>query len=126
MTEISDDALMAEWLALAGVAVYDGFTNAEEVAANFKIPAVDGTIVAALYGHESYEGSAIVIYVREGKLYESNGSHCSCNGLEDQWSEEETSVAALRKREWPSGLESGTAERMSRLLDMLEAMGKKQ
>lgn len=31
-------------------------------------------------------------------LYEVNGSHCSCYGLEGQWEEEETTVEALAYR----------------------------
>jgi len=36
-----------------------------------------------------------VLFKRGGKLYDVNGSHCSCFGLEDQWLPEETTVAAL-------------------------------
>lgn len=45
-----------------------------------------------------YEGKALVVFLRDGHLYEVNGSHCSCYGLEDQWDEEETTVEALRHR----------------------------
>lgn len=121
---MEDSVLMAEWLKLAGFAVFDGFDNAEAVAANFNVEASKANgIIAALYGQESYEGSAFVLLVRDGKLYEVHGSHCSCMGLEDQWSEEETSTAALRKRTWPSGLADGTEKRMKELLDILDSMG---
>jgi hypothetical protein len=52
----------------------------------------------AWYGYGSYCGSSLVIYEKTGKLYEVNGSHCSCNGLEGQWSPEETSWSALAMR----------------------------
>lgn len=123
--------MMAEWLKLVGYAVFDGFDNAADVAASFQVSEaqVDG-IIAALYGCESYEGSAFILLVREGKLYEVHGSHCSCFGLEGQWDEEpeETTVEALRKRDSliPSGCESDTKGRMEQLLDMLSAMEKKQ
>lgn len=55
-------------------------------------------ILFAWYGYGDYDGSAFVLIERDGKLYEVNGSHCSCFGLEDQWDPEETSVAALRHR----------------------------
>lgn len=55
-------------------------------------------IVFAVYSTPSYDGSALVIYRQNGKLYEVHGSHCSCYGLEDQWSPEETSRAALKMR----------------------------
>lgn len=56
-------------------------------------------ILFAVYKTESYEGSALVIFAKDGKLFEVNGSHCSCNGLEEQWSPEETSLEALRMRD---------------------------
>jgi hypothetical protein len=56
------------------------------------------TMIAAYYDIEGYEGSAMVVYRKEGKLYEVHGSHCSCNGLEECWSPEETSYEALVDR----------------------------
>ena len=58
----------------------------------------DEQIIVAAYEHEGYEGSAFVLFEREGKLFEAHGSHCSCYGLEDQWSPEETTPEALRMR----------------------------
>jgi hypothetical protein len=55
-------------------------------------------ILFAAYEGGSYEGAAIVVYEKDGKLYEVNGGHCSCSGLEEQWSPEETSVGALKMR----------------------------
>lgn len=57
--------------------------------------------VEILYGcYESggYDGYATVIYRDrdDGKLYLVEGSHCSCYGLEGQWSPSETTVEALR------------------------------
>jgi hypothetical protein len=52
----------------------------------------------AWYGHGSYEGEAFVLFEQGGKLYEVNASHCSCYGIEKQWSPEETSVEALQQR----------------------------
>jgi len=60
---------------------------------------LDGvTILLASYGQWSYEGNAFVLFERGEKLYEVNGSHCSCYGLERQWEPEETTVADLRYR----------------------------
>jgi hypothetical protein len=36
-----------------------------------------------------------VIYEKDGQLYEVHGGHCSCYGLEGQWSPEETSKEYL-------------------------------
>jgi hypothetical protein len=55
-------------------------------------------ILFASYGGGMYEGDAVVLYRKDGKLYEVQGSHCSCYGLENQWEPEETSIAALALR----------------------------
>lgn len=67
----------------------------------------DEEVLIASYGGRSYEGDAIVLFSRDGKYYEAHGSHCSCNGLEGQWSPEETSMEALIHR-----LENGNLENM--------------
>ena len=92
---------------------FDQFDDREDVARAFEAsghilhtlpyPApddfpTDEEMVFAAYGGRSYEGSALVVFSRDGKLYEVNGSHCSCYGLEDQWSPEETSIGALCMR----------------------------
>lgn len=55
-------------------------------------------IICASYTYENYSGSAWVLFRKDGKLFEVNGGHCSCYGLEDQWVPEETSLDALRMR----------------------------
>lgn len=55
-------------------------------------------IVYARYDEEAYEGSAVVFFDRDGVLYETRGSHCSCYGLENTWDEGETvTVEFLRE-----------------------------
>jgi hypothetical protein len=56
------------------------------------------TILLASYEYECYEGSAFVLFERDGNLYEVNGAHCSCYGLEGQWEPEETTHEALLHR----------------------------
>lgn len=67
--------------------------------------ATEGELLLATYTYEDYSGDAFVLFQRDGKLYEVHGSHCSCNGLEDQWEPEQTTweALALRPREgdWP-------------------------
>ncbi len=67
----------------------------------------DVEVLLAAYCCENYSGDAFVLFRRDGKLYEVNGSHCSCYGLgqqtisgdrETQWEPEETTIAALRHR----------------------------
>lgn len=55
-------------------------------------------ILFASYGTDNYTGDAFVLFERDGKLFEVNGSHCSCYGLEGQWTPEETTIEALRYR----------------------------
>lgn len=46
-----------------------------------------------------YSGQAFGLFRgTDGKLYEVNGSHCSCSGLEDQWSPEECTVEDIEFR----------------------------
>jgi hypothetical protein len=60
----------------------------------------DMDLVMAYYSYEDYQGSAMVVYrdKRDGKVYANYGSHCSCYGLEDQWSPEEVSLKELLSR----------------------------
>jgi hypothetical protein len=55
-------------------------------------------ILFAGYEYENYSGSAFVLFARGEKLWEVNGSHCSCMGLENQWEPEETLADAIRMR----------------------------
>jgi len=90
----------------------------------------DAEILLASYGTPSYEGYAFVLFRRDGKLYEVNGSHCSCYGLEGQWDPEETTVDALRHRVVAGELGGGGydenpfAEELLEVLDGLEQQGK--
>lgn len=64
-------------------------------------------VLLAWYGGGGYDGSAFVLFERDGKLYEVNGGHCSCYGLEGQWDPEETSAEALIHRIKEGGLGNG-------------------
>lgn len=55
-------------------------------------------ILVASYTYEHYNGSAFVLFEQDGVLYEVNGSHCSCYGLEDQWEPEEVNLDELEQR----------------------------
>lgn len=87
----------------------------------FTYPEVVGVeFLLAFYGVTGgqYDFSAFVLFKRDGKLWEVNGSHCSCYGLENQWEPEETSVAALRHRVEHGTLGHGDfADELSRVLD---------
>ena len=55
-------------------------------------------VLFASYGSDGFEGKAFVLFECEGKLFEVNGSHCSCFGLEGQFIPHETTIEALRHR----------------------------
>ena len=77
------------------------FTNNEDVISKYSAPpnAVENAeVLLAWYGYGDYCGSSFVLFKKEGKLYEVNGSHCSCYGLEGQWQPEETNKESLYLR----------------------------
>lgn len=64
-------------------------------------------VLFAAYTYQDYEGDAFVLFRKDGKLYEVNGSHCSCHGLSSQsyygddvsqWEPEETTKEAILHR----------------------------
>ena len=89
---------------------YGCWDNKQEMCNDFgiKLDVVENAeILLAYYDQEDYEGYAFVLFQHAGKLYEVNGSHCSCYGLSEsnynggsntQWEPEETSIEALRLR----------------------------
>ena len=75
----------------------------EEIAQEFNIEVSEldnCQILFAVYKTEPHEGSALVVFMRDGKLYEVKSTLCSCYspcyGLENQWNPKETSLEALR------------------------------
>ena len=83
----------------------DNFKNKQDVLEAFSdrdsnsfIDLSKCNILFAYYGYEDYSGLSFVLYEQDGKLYEVNGSHCSCNGLEGQWSPEEVTIEQLQHR----------------------------
>lgn len=79
----------------------NNFTDNKNILEEFQAPsdALDGCeVLYASYNYGCYEGDALVIYRKDDKLYEVNGGHCSCYGLEGQWQPEETFPEALKKK----------------------------
>jgi len=64
------------------------------------------SIILASYLYADYNGSAYVLFERDGKLWLVEGDHCSCYGLsengyaiddtETQWQPEETTIESLQ------------------------------
>lgn len=81
---------------------FGDFSCKQDLVGNFSIDAkeVDDEVcvLLAAYSYECYEGSAFVLFIKDDKLYEVHGSHCSCYGLEGQWEPEETTFEALDQR----------------------------
>lgn len=77
---------------------FDLFSSNDDIIREFAISPeqLDGVeVLYAYYGYEDWSGDAHVIFRKDGKLYEVNGSHCSCYGLNEQWEPAETTVKAL-------------------------------
>jgi hypothetical protein len=72
------------------------FHSYEDVCSEFQISSIDGVVLFAAYEYEDYSGDAVVIFMKDGKLFHVDAGHCSCFGLEQQWSPEEMPVEALR------------------------------
>ena len=84
---------------------FDNFADHADVVKEFEIAAdavSDAEILYAQYGNGSYDGCARGLFERDGKVFRVDGGHCSCHGLEGQWSPEETSwqAEAMRPREF--------------------------
>lgn len=54
-------------------------------------------VLFAYYSYESYSGDSFVLYRNADKYYINEGSHCSCYGLEGQWTPEEYDKETLIK-----------------------------
>lgn len=100
-----EPVFLADWAEEGRIGVFKDFLELryqygddkkgdEEIAAMYP----ECKILFAYYCYQDYSGEAFVLVEQDGKLYEVNGSHCSCNGLEGQWDLEATSVEALAHR----------------------------
>lgn len=80
---------------------YDIWTDYESLKGDYPDAPPEESIIYAGYSYEDYSGDALVVFEKDGKLFENNDGHCSCNGLE-HWKPEETLIGALRMRTgWP-------------------------
>lgn len=105
----------------------ENFSDEQSLLDSFRITkeAFNGAkVILAWYGYGDYCGSAVVILRKGDQLYEVNGSHCSCYGIEDQWAMEETTKAALRARmnEGSYGSYDGEPTFKTTLLEVLSKM----
>ena len=76
------------------MAVYVGeFARYEDLPYGVNNPPADAIVYAA-YDCRDYDGSALIVFERDGVLWENHDSHCSCNGL-DTWSPERALLTAM-------------------------------
>jgi hypothetical protein len=76
----------------------DEFSCRKDVEDNFQVTLSNENILFAGYGYECYEGNAYVLFEQDGKLYEVEGGHCSCYGLEGQWDPVEATKETIQQR----------------------------
>lgn len=84
----------------------NNFSDQDDVFREFEVPeakSIKYKILFASYGSEGYEGDAYVLYAVGDELFETSGSHCSCYGLEGQWSDEEMVVLEELKNRLEKG-----------------------
>lgn len=102
----------------------ENFTEVGDIVSNYEgtseADLKDAVIHLAWYGYGSYSGDSLVIYEKNGVLYEVNGSHCSCFGLEGQWQPEETTWAALAMRDLNSGYYDGESKAQEILTALID------
>lgn len=80
---------------------YEDFECFEDVESEFQVSLAhkeNFRVLFAIYTYEYYNGDAFVLFEENGELFEVNGGHCSCYGLEGQWEPEKTSEEALLHR----------------------------
>lgn len=104
---------------------YGDFANEGDVFQEFSVSDADRQgigILFAAYETECYEGRALVIFVRNGKFYVVEGSHCPYYGLEEQWTPDEVDLAVLFHQathsEW--GIFNEYSEAIMETLDRLK------
>lgn len=78
----------------------------EHIISNFEIKLEELNGIKLIAGYESVgnygcDSSNWFLFERDGKLYEVNGSHCSCYGFEGQWKPEETTLEYLKSDKCP-------------------------
>lgn len=77
---------------------YNDLIGKKAMEGDFRITLTNEKILFATYTYEYYSGNAYVLFTKGNKVYEVYGSHCSCMGLEDQWSPELIDKKVIKHR----------------------------
>lgn len=86
-------------------AFFGDWSCVEDIERSFEAPGclAGCEVLFATYDYENYSGAARVIYLDpDGDMYEAEASHCSCYGLEGQWSPGPVTQEALAMRPDPT------------------------
>jgi hypothetical protein len=100
----------------------NGFEDAADILRQFEAEdEPDATLLYAVYDQPDWEGYALVVYELNDELYEVEGNHCSCFGLEYQWWPLKVSPAYLanRKLTFCSYDDAQDREAFQRMVDRL-------
>ena len=82
---------------------------------DFSLVPTPAQLILKVDNSEEWTGSYGELFVKNGKLYENHGSHCSCYGCEGQWSPEETLMSAIARRpDGFMGIKIGQVRRLAR------------
>lgn len=81
---------------------FESRNDVEERTQGYDVPAEDDIIFAG-YENGGYDGHALIVFWKDGKVYQNDDWHCSCHGLED-WSPEETTLDAVAMQTGWDGL----------------------
>ncbi len=73
---------------------FDGFDSFGDLPHEYVQDLTEDELVYAGYSCEDYDGTAIVVYQRDGVWFENHDGHCSCDPL-GSWSPERTKVEVL-------------------------------
>lgn len=80
---------------------YGEFLDDKSVCDEFGIPDLNGyTVLFAIYTNEAWEGEAWLLLEKNGELYISEASHCSCYGLDGAFDPVLTSPETIRWERW--------------------------
>jgi len=83
------------------MAIYhDGFARYEDLPYGDNLPPRHAIIYAG-YETQDYDGHALIVFLRDGEMWENNDGHCSCDGLVNWVPERTTRDALLMRAGWP-------------------------
>lgn len=103
------------------------FSSKQDVIESYQVSPeeFDGVeIILADYTYMDYSGSSFVLFEKDDKLYEVNGSHCSCFGLEGQWEPEEVLLEELIERvETNKYYHNSNRDELREILRYIQLMG---